>query len=106
LPVANGPATPTKEDEMTQTTAMTEQEPGLVLNEKGQCPACQRKPLVYKRQRMKFCTRCNREFDIFIGKQIENWAWRSVGPFMFLQTIATGAIANGGAIKNQEIERC
>lgn len=45
------------------------------LNEKGQCPPCKKKPLTYKRQGMRFCTRCCREYDIDTGWQIDNWAW-------------------------------
>jgi hypothetical protein len=46
------------------------------LNEKGQCPVCKRKPLIYKREKYKFCSRCNRSFDIETGEQMDNWAWR------------------------------
>jgi hypothetical protein len=51
--------------------------PGSVrLNEKGQCPACKKKPLVYKRNKQKFCARCDRSFDIVTGEQVDNWAWQ------------------------------
>jgi ribosomal protein L37AE/L43A len=53
------------------------------LNEKGQCPFCGRKPLVYKARRIKFCARCDREFDIESGEQKENWAWRQTAPGIF-----------------------
>jgi transposase-like protein len=53
------------------------------LNEKGQCPVCRRKPLVYKRDHMKFCARCHRAFGIETGKQIENWGWRQASPDSF-----------------------
>jgi hypothetical protein len=46
------------------------------LNERGQC--CGRKPIVYKRERHKFCTRCHSAFDIETGEQMPNWAWRAV----------------------------
>jgi hypothetical protein len=60
-------------------------EPGLILNEKGRCPACEKKPLVYKRRHMKFCCGCLRHFDIDTGKQIESFAWKAAGPFMFVK---------------------
>lgn len=44
------------------------------LDEKGRC--CGRKPIEYKRDRRKFCFRCDRSFDIETGEQMENWAWR------------------------------
>jgi transposase-like protein len=53
------------------------------LNEKGQCPVCMRKPLVYKRDHVKFCARCNRNFNIETGEQVENWGWRQVSPDSF-----------------------
>jgi hypothetical protein len=56
---------------------------GLVLNEKGQCPACEKKPLVYKRQHLKFCMWCSREFNIETGRQIESRTWKSTGAFTF-----------------------
>jgi hypothetical protein len=46
------------------------------LNELGQC--CGKKPRVYKRDRMKFCTRCDSAFDIETGEQIPNWAWQPI----------------------------
>lgn len=46
------------------------------LNEKGQCPECLVKPLIYKRDRRKFCDRCDRSFDIESGIHVDNWAWR------------------------------
>lgn len=49
------------------------------LNEKGQCPVCERKPLVYKRKNKKFCAECYREFALDTGEQIENWAWERSG---------------------------
>ena len=45
----------------------------MKLNEKGQC--CGRKPLVYKRQGIKFCPSCDRDFDINTGEQRPNFAW-------------------------------
>jgi transposase-like protein len=51
---------------------------GKVLNEKGQCPVCLIKPLVYKGRiapRQKFCHRCNRSYDLDTGKQRTNWAF-------------------------------
>jgi hypothetical protein len=52
------------------------------LDKDGRC--CGKKPLEYKTSRFtgirphKFCTRCDRAFDIKTGKQIENWAWKEV----------------------------
>jgi transposase-like protein len=54
-----------------------------MLNERGQCPICKRKPTVYKRKHYKFCARCNRSFDIETGEQVENWAYKKVGPLSF-----------------------
>jgi len=45
----------------------------MKLDEQGRC--CGRKPLVYKRDGFRFCTRCDRAYDISTGEQIENWAW-------------------------------
>jgi transposase-like protein len=56
------------------------------LNEASQCPACRRKPRIYKRQHMKFCAGCCREFDLETGQQIENWAWKKTGTFTFERT--------------------
>jgi transposase-like protein len=58
-------------------------EPKQCLNEKGQCPTCKRKPLVYKRDHMKFCARCHRSFDIETGEQIENWGWKRLSSDSF-----------------------
>lgn len=46
------------------------------LNDKGQCPECGRKPLVYKRDPHKFCCRCDRAYHLLTGEQITNWAWK------------------------------
>jgi hypothetical protein len=53
------------------------------LNEKGQCPVCKRKPLVYKRDNMKWCARCGRSFNIETGEQIGNWRWKQITPDSF-----------------------
>jgi hypothetical protein len=48
----------------------------MKINDKGQCPMCLIKPLVYKRPTHRlFCHRCCREFDPATGEQNENWAW-------------------------------
>lgn len=54
------------------------------LDERGRC--CGRKPLHYKggswrspAHPMKFCDRCNREFDPLTGAQRDNWAWCRIG---------------------------
>lgn len=46
----------------------------LTLDDKGRC--CDRKPLVYKRDGHRFCTRCDRAYDLYQGFQKENWAWK------------------------------
>lgn len=49
------------------------------LDEKGRC--CGRKPLKYKgfnAARGYFCFRCDRNFDLDTGEQIENYAWRKI----------------------------
>jgi transposase-like protein len=56
------------------------------LNDKGQCPICERKPLTYKRDRHYFCPRCWRSFDLGTGQQIENWAF-FMGPKGWLKQI-------------------
>ena len=40
----------------------------------GRC--CGRKPITYKRDGIKFCPRCDREFDLTTGEQKENVAWK------------------------------
>jgi hypothetical protein len=57
--------------------------PAERLNEKGQCPVCKRKPTIYKRDRRKFCTGCDRAFDIETGEQIQNFAYQKIAPHMF-----------------------
>ena len=56
----------------------------MKLNEKGQCPPCKRKPLLYKRAHgpndpingFHFCFSCDRAYSRSTGEQIENWAWK------------------------------
>jgi len=43
------------------------------LDKKDRC--CGRKPLVYKRQNMLFCCRCDRQYNPITKGQQENWAW-------------------------------
>ena len=43
------------------------------LNEKGQCPACRRKPLRYKSNGYWFCARCDRAYSLATGEQIPNF---------------------------------
>ena len=51
----------------------------MKLDGKGRC--CGRKPLVYKKPPAhKFCTRCDRAYDLITGEQVANWAWRAAGP--------------------------
>lgn len=61
----------------------------MKINEKGQCPECRRKPLTYKRRRMLFCARCDREFDMDSGEQRENWAWKRGEAGEFVSARAT-----------------
>lgn len=51
----------------------------MKLNEKGQCPECLKKPLTYKRDRVYFCNRCDRLFDMATKEFIPNFHWR--GPY-------------------------
>lgn len=49
------------------------------LDDKGRC--CGRKPIHYKGRYApggphKYCSRCDRAFDIDTGEQINNWAWK------------------------------
>jgi hypothetical protein len=54
------------------------------LNEKGQCPLCKRKPLVYKKNDFKYCARCGRTFDIETGEQIQRGGqYRKIAPDKF-----------------------
>jgi hypothetical protein len=55
---------------------MSNESPQVHLNQKGQCPACNKKPLIYKRKGTKFCARCCRQFDIDTGAPTENFAWK------------------------------
>jgi hypothetical protein len=45
------------------------------LNEKGQCPACLKKPRPYRRQNMFACLRCGREFNMETRVQQANYFW-------------------------------
>jgi hypothetical protein len=76
--VARQSAVPFQFAEATMNMSMARQ-----LNENGQCPDCMKRPLVYKREQMKFCARCHRQFDIVSGKQVDNWAWKQITPGMF-----------------------
>ena len=49
------------------------------LNEKGQCPFCKIKPLVYKRDPHYFCHRCDRAYSLEAKEFIENWAYHADG---------------------------
>jgi hypothetical protein len=51
------------------------------LNAAGQC--CGRKPLVYKRDRYLFCTRCCAAFDLDGKWQMTNWAWKRAGDHFY-----------------------
>ena len=51
----------------------------VILNIKGQCPICDRKPLIYKKDQIYYCTRCDRAFDLNTKKMIENYFWNSDG---------------------------
>ncbi len=45
------------------------------LNQKGQCPFCLKKSLIYKRINKYFCSKCARDFDLKTGIFQENWHW-------------------------------
>ena len=49
------------------------------LDEKGQCPVCKVKPIIYKRKGEYFCHRCDRAYCIDTKGQVENWAYRKNG---------------------------
>ncbi len=49
----------------------------MKLNEKGQCPVCLIKPLIYKREGKKFCHRCARDFSLATGEWIANFSWQA-----------------------------
>lgn len=72
------------------------------LDQRGRC--CGRKPLHYKggswnspARPMKFCDRCDREFDPVTGEQRENWAWRFEGAAWVRKTPNTGVCRNDGS---------
>lgn len=44
------------------------------LDDLGRC--CGRKPIIYKRDKYRFCDRCSRAFRLDRPEQIANWAWR------------------------------
>ena len=46
------------------------------LDDKGRC--CGRKPIRYKRSGRLFCSRCDREYLIETGEQVESFAWKRV----------------------------
>ena len=48
---------------------------GIKLNEKGRCPFCKIKPLLYKRQNKFWCHRCGRDFNLVTGIFEENNCW-------------------------------
>lgn len=50
--------------------------PAATMDDLGRC--CGRKPLIYKRDRYFFCTRCDRAYDLGTRRQINNWAWCEV----------------------------
>jgi len=41
------------------------------LNDKGQCPVCQRKPRIYKRYGFYACIRCGRHYSLETGEELE-----------------------------------
>lgn len=48
----------------------------MKLNERGQCPACKRKPLIYKSDWKLCCLRCGRYYDPITEEQMENYQWK------------------------------
>lgn len=65
----------------------------MKLDEKGRCPECAIKPLVYKKAhgpghpRQKFCHRCCRSYDLETGQQQANWAWKIDAGSGFISTV-------------------
>ena len=55
-----------------------------MLNSKGQC--CGKKPLVYKLDGYRFCSRCDRQYQIGNDAQMANWAWRQDDSGAFVRT--------------------
>jgi hypothetical protein len=53
------------------------------LSASGYCPACERKTRTFERQNMRVCGRCNRAFNLYTGKQMQNFAWQEVAPDVF-----------------------
>jgi transposase-like protein len=49
------------------------------LNEKGQCPVCKIKPIIYKRQGKYFCHRCDRVYSMSTKKQIRSFFYDNNG---------------------------
>ena len=47
-----------------------------MLDEKGRC--CGRKPVRYIKYHRLFCWRCDREYSIETGEQLESFAWKLV----------------------------
>ena len=47
-----------------------------MMDKKGRC--CGRKPIRYKRQGILFCSRCDREYSMATGEQVESFAWERV----------------------------
>lgn len=52
----------------------------MQLDEKGRC--CGRKPVTYRGRNttsegpQRYCTRCDRSYDLEENEQIPNWAWK------------------------------
>jgi hypothetical protein len=71
------------------------------LDDKGRC--CGRKPLVYKTSWRtgegphKFCTRCDRAYDLETGEQLKNWAWYQDGSGVWQPTY--GGLRDGRGIE-------
>jgi len=49
----------------------------MKLDQNGKCPVCRRKPLTYKRDKMKFCVRCDRRFNLDSGEWEPNTHWQA-----------------------------
>jgi len=55
-----------------------ERAPKQRLNDKGQCPVCKRKLIVYKRDRKLFCPLCDRTYSMETLEQTPNNIWKEI----------------------------
>lgn len=67
----------------------------MKINNKGQCPVCLIKPLVYKREGKLFCCRCDRDFNLVTGEWEPNTLWVKENKKSRLSKMAELAVATG-----------